>query len=210
MARKFKTYTTSAGFFDLAIAAPSMKAAAEAWGLRSDLFRHGFALQTDDPAIVAATMAQPGIVLRRPVGSTGRFSQHAELPTDLPAGRAKPTLARRASPKPVPPPRPVDEKAARAAAAAFDREEKRRERKRKTQEMARRRERERRERAVAAAEAALEAATRGHQSKVAKIAKERAAVERRAEAEETRWNKERDKLEDALRKARSIGHLRVV
>ena len=32
MARKLKTFTTSIGFFDLAIAAPSMKAALEAWG----------------------------------------------------------------------------------------------------------------------------------------------------------------------------------
>jgi hypothetical protein len=33
MARKLKTYQTSLGFFDQAIAAPSMKAALEAWGL---------------------------------------------------------------------------------------------------------------------------------------------------------------------------------
>jgi hypothetical protein len=32
MARKLKTYQTSIGFFDLAIAAPSMKAALDAWG----------------------------------------------------------------------------------------------------------------------------------------------------------------------------------
>jgi hypothetical protein len=30
-------------------------------------------------------MAKPG-VLRRPVGSTGAFSEHAKLPRDLPAG----------------------------------------------------------------------------------------------------------------------------
>ncbi|MET4493701.1 hypothetical protein ABIA94_009309 [Bradyrhizobium sp. LA7.1] len=35
MARKLKTYQTSLGFFDLAIAAPSMKAALEAWGADS-------------------------------------------------------------------------------------------------------------------------------------------------------------------------------
>ncbi|MDI4234164.1 hypothetical protein OZ411_15225 [Bradyrhizobium sp. Arg237L] len=33
MARKLKTYQTSLGFFDLAVAAPSMKAALEAWGV---------------------------------------------------------------------------------------------------------------------------------------------------------------------------------
>src|ERR1700731_3483619 len=41
MARKLKTYQTSLGFFDLAIAAPSMKAALEAWGAEQtrDLLR---------------------------------------------------------------------------------------------------------------------------------------------------------------------------
>jgi hypothetical protein len=38
MARKVKTYQTSIGFFDLAIAAPSMKAALDAWGSKSNLF----------------------------------------------------------------------------------------------------------------------------------------------------------------------------
>ena len=35
---KAKEYQTSLGFFDLAIAAPSMKAAAEAWDSRIDAF----------------------------------------------------------------------------------------------------------------------------------------------------------------------------
>lgn len=38
MARKLKMYQTSLGFYDLAIAAPSMKAALEAWGAGSNLF----------------------------------------------------------------------------------------------------------------------------------------------------------------------------
>jgi colicin import membrane protein len=59
-----------------------MKAATEAWGLKANEFKRGFAKETHDPAIVAATMAKPGIVLRRPVGSNGPFSEHAELPKD--------------------------------------------------------------------------------------------------------------------------------
>jgi len=43
MARKLKTYQTSLGFFDQAIAAPSMKAALEAWGADSNLFHQGAA-----------------------------------------------------------------------------------------------------------------------------------------------------------------------
>jgi hypothetical protein len=45
VARKLKTYQTSVGFFDLAIAAPSMKAAAEALGSHTDVFRRGFAIR---------------------------------------------------------------------------------------------------------------------------------------------------------------------
>jgi colicin import membrane protein len=60
MARKLKTYQTSLGFFDLAIAAPSMKAALEAWGSKSNLFHQGFAREVDDPKVIAATMLKPG------------------------------------------------------------------------------------------------------------------------------------------------------
>jgi hypothetical protein len=39
MARKLKTFQTSLGFYDLAIAAPSMRAALEEWGTASNLSR---------------------------------------------------------------------------------------------------------------------------------------------------------------------------
>src|SRR3954467_11514975 len=89
MAKKLKTYETSLGFFDLAIAAPSMKAALEAWGADSNLFHQGIAKQTDEPAVVAATMAKPGVILRRPVGSKGPFTEHADLPKHLPEDKPK-------------------------------------------------------------------------------------------------------------------------
>src|SRR5213076_2609708 len=83
MARKLKTYQTSLGFFDLAVAAPSMKAALQAWGSDRNLFHDGVAKQSDDPDIIAATMKQPGVVLKRPVGSSERFKELAGLPTKL-------------------------------------------------------------------------------------------------------------------------------
>ncbi|MCS3689120.1 hypothetical protein [Bradyrhizobium elkanii] len=83
MARKLKTFQTSLGFFDLAIAAPSMKAALEAWGANSNLFHQGAAKESDDPDVIAAAMKKPGVVLRRPVGSSRSFSEQAELPSDL-------------------------------------------------------------------------------------------------------------------------------
>src|SRR4051794_30949004 len=121
MARKLKTYQTSLGFFDLAIAAPSMKAALEAWGADSNLFHQGAAKESHDPDVIAATMAKPGVVLRRPVGSNGSFREHAELPTDL--GGAGPTTARTSKgPKAKEPSsRPLDKAAERKAAAACER-----------------------------------------------------------------------------------------
>ena len=81
MPRKLKTYQTSQGFYDLAVATPSMKAALEAWGSKQNLFHQGFAKETDDSEVVAAAMAKPGVVLRRPVGSDQPFHEHADLPT---------------------------------------------------------------------------------------------------------------------------------
>ena len=132
--RKLKTYQTSLGFYDQAIAAPSMKAALDAWGARSNLFHQGAAKETDDPDIVAATMEKPGVVLRRPVGSDGAFTEHSALPTDLADDAAKPKKSKaKSKPKKRPakaakqPSRKIDDQQARKAAAAFAKEEKRRE-----------------------------------------------------------------------------------
>jgi hypothetical protein len=208
-ARKLKTYQTSLGFYDQAVAAPSMKAALEAWGASSNLFHQGAAKETDDPDIVAATMAQPGVVLRRPVGSNGPFTEHAELPTDLAGDEARPRTKTKTKPKPSKraaktastPSRKSDDRAARQAAAAFEKEERRREAERRKEEAARAKQRARRERAVAAAEAALDKARREHEARAEAIEAERAALDERAEAEQSRWDQQRSKLEAALRRA---------
>src|SRR6201996_6427058 len=137
MAKKLKTYETSLEFFDLAIAAPSMKAALEAWGADSNLFHQGAAKESDDQDVIAATMAKPGIVLRRPVGSDGSFNEHAELPADL--GDGRPTKAARkskGSKAKKPSSRPADEAAERKAALDYDREQRRRELERAREEAA--------------------------------------------------------------------------
>lgn len=212
--RKLKTYQTSLGFYDQAVAAPSMKAALEAWGAKSNLFHQGIAKETDDPDIVAATMAAPGVVLRRPVGSDGPFTEHAELPADLADDEDKPKSRSRSKSKPTSEPkkrpartaakssRKIDDQEARRTAAAFAKEEQRRERARRKEEAARAKERARREKAVAAAQAALDKASREHQARADAIEAERAALDERAEAEETRWDKQRIKLEEAVRRAR--------
>jgi colicin import membrane protein len=201
MARKLKTYQTSVGFFDLAIAAPSMAAALRAWGSDTNLFQQGFAKETDDPAIVAATLAKPGVVLRRPVGSDSAFSEHAELPKDLPIDREKERTAKPRATTREPPTQKVDEQAAREAALAFEKERKRRESERRKQEAAREKERKRREQAIPKAEAALEEAKHEHETKVEEIKRDRAALDRRSQAEEARWAKQKEELETALRRA---------
>jgi hypothetical protein len=131
MAKKLKTYETSLGFFDLAIAAPSMKAALEAWGADSNLFHQGAAKQSEDPNVVAATMAKPGVMLKRPVGSNGPFKEHAELPTNLGDATARPSKAARkpAGRKPKETSsRPADKAAEQKATVAYEREQKRRDR----------------------------------------------------------------------------------
>src|SRR5437016_6334746 len=50
MPRKLKTFVTESGFFELAVAAPSMKAALQDWGIDVNLFQQGLARRTDDPA----------------------------------------------------------------------------------------------------------------------------------------------------------------
>ena len=44
MPRKLKTYQTSQGFYDLAVAAPSMKSALEAWGTSRNLFNNFYSM----------------------------------------------------------------------------------------------------------------------------------------------------------------------
>ena len=204
MARKLKTYQTSLGFFDQAIAAPSMKAALEAWGADSNLFHQGAAKQSDDPDVVAATMAKPGVVLRRPVGSEGSFGEHAELPTDLgEEGRPAKGTRKSASLRPKKPrSRPVDPAAERKAALAYEREEKQRERERAKEEAAAQKERERRQQAVDKAQAALDRARREHEDRTGAIEAERAAIDKRAQAEDARWARQNETLEAALRRAR--------
>ncbi len=220
MARKLRTFTTSAGFFDLAVAAPSMKAAIEAWGADEDLFRNGFAKVSEDPKAVAATMKKPGVVLRRPVGSADAYGEDPALPESLPDSKsirpAKHKARKRALPAVSTGARSdasgkraagaAGKTASRQAALAFEKEERRRRHKAKKEQRALETERQRRGRAVAALRGALDKASRRHDRKRAEIEKAQAVVDRRASAEKARWQKERRDLEAALRRARGDLH----
>jgi hypothetical protein len=128
----------------------------------------------------------------------------------LPVGNAKRAPAKRSAKRPEPPTKAVDDKTAREAARAFEKEQKRRDSERRREEANRQRERERRERAIAAAEAALEQARQDHEARLEDIEKDRAALDKRSQAEDARWRKKKEELEAELRRARSGSHLRLV
>jgi colicin import membrane protein len=208
MARKLKSYVTTSGFFELAVAAPSKKAASETLGIKETAFSQGFAHETDDAAIIAATMAKPGVILRRAVGTEGTFSEEAELPK-LSALQSAITHKRPANPRRLPAEKTnpgktkkPDAAASRKAAQLYDLAEKRRQREEERAEAQRAKQRERTERAVEKAQAALDKARSRHDERAADFEKQRETVDRKARLEGQRWQEEEEKLKAALRDAR--------
>ena len=201
MPRKLKIYQTSQGFYDLAIAAPSMKAALNAWGANNNLFHQGFAKEADDSNVITAALSKPEVVLRRPVGSNKPFKEDAELPTAasldaypqnvvLPVKKARTFKAGK-----------VDENAERDDAAAFEKEERKRGKQREKERAASAKLRSLRDSAIKNAEAALADARRAHDAKSAQFVEDRAAIDRHADKEDKRWEIQKRRLEAALRKA---------
>ena len=72
----------------------------------------------------------------------------------------------------------------------------------RAKEAAQQKERERRQRAVAKAQSALDAASRKHEKNAADIQAQIEALEERSRAEIAHWEKEKARLEAALRRAR--------
>ena len=205
MARKLQTYRTSIGFYDLVIAAPSMKTALEAWGANSNLFHQGFARKVDDEDIVAEALARPGVILRRPVGTDGPFTEHPDLPDNLPRGKTdgktKKASAKHREAKQV---KEVDDHAARRRARAFEKEQEGRESKRRKAEAAEAQQRARRQAAVHKAQAAIEKAERQHEERTSAIEEERRKVEVEAKQEAERWTQQSLRLYAALERAKGL------
>jgi hypothetical protein len=63
MPRRLKVFRTPTGFHDAYVAAPSRKAALEAWGATSDLFARGAAEEITDQRLMAEPLAHPGEVI---------------------------------------------------------------------------------------------------------------------------------------------------
>jgi hypothetical protein len=183
MPRALKVFRTPIGFHDAYVAAPTKKAALEAWGSTHDLFARGTAEIVTDPALMEEPLAAPGKVIKRSRGTTAE--QIAALPAverpDRPAnaddeevepsastkakstGKTKTPAKPKAKPKP-PPPRPSPE-------------------------------------ALETAEAELEAAGRQHEDDNRALAREQAALDRRRRDLERTQTAERTKLQAAVDRA---------
>ena len=216
MPRQLKTYVTTSGFFELAVAAPTMKAALEIWGAGPDLFRRGYAKETRESAIVKATMAKPGAVLKRAVGGQGPFKAHAGLPDvsmwKKPARKSAPPDAE--APQPEPPRRlapvkkapvkatpPKPSAAEREAARLSEAAQKKREREAARAEAAQRKALALRKKAMEKAEKAMREASAAHDEIVLALEKERRKLDQRALEEDERWETQKRELDAALRDA---------
>ena len=106
MARKLKVFRTPIGFHDAYVAAPSQKAALEAWGADSNLFARGTAEQVTDSALMERPLERPGEVIR--VSRGDLKAQLKALGGRKPANakaKAKPQKGSASAPKPKPPPK---------------------------------------------------------------------------------------------------------
>ena len=92
--QKLKVFRMPIGFHDAFVAAPSQRAALEAWGADSNLFAQGIAEQVTEPGLVKVPLANPGQVVKVARGS--RAEQIAAL------GRQAPPRARAAKSEVLP------------------------------------------------------------------------------------------------------------
>lgn len=88
---KLKVFRTPIGFHDAFVAAPSQKAALEAWGSDSNLFAQGVAEQVTDPALTKVPLENPGQVVKVLRGT--RAEQLAALGRQKPPRRSQPAKA---------------------------------------------------------------------------------------------------------------------
>jgi hypothetical protein len=114
MPRALKVFRTSAGFHDAYVAAPSRKAALEAWGANVDLFARGVAEQVSDKALMAEPLEHPGEVIMK---SRGGLADQLKALGPRKAGRAKDDRPKKAKPQ-KPPSRARLDKAEAALAQA--------------------------------------------------------------------------------------------
>jgi len=102
--QKLKVFRTPIGFHDAYVAAPSRKAALEAWGADANIFAQGIAEEVTDPKLMEDPLARPGEVIRR---VRGTHEEHvAALGKDAPRPKAKVAEVSKPKSKSKPKPKP--------------------------------------------------------------------------------------------------------
>ncbi|HVM37938.1 MAG TPA: hypothetical protein VM265_06090 [Sphingomicrobium sp.] len=181
---KLKLFRTPIGFHDAYVAAPSQKAALEAWGADSNLFAQGIAEVVSDPALCEEALARPGEVIRKARGSA---EEHVRALGDAPRRRVREDAGREEeeqgrSPRPSRP----SGRGSRASPA-----------KRAPARVKRPSRAE-----VEKAEAALAGAEDAHRAAIAALRAEQEALERRRRELEQSYREQWDALSARLEKAR--------
>jgi hypothetical protein len=175
--QKLKVFRTPIGFHDAYVAAPSQKAALEAWGADSNLFAQGIAEQVDDPKLTEEPLERPGEVIKRLRGSEGEHfaaldkagqkRSRAGSATRSAAGASQPERSGTQKPKPPKPPKPSRTK-------------------------------------LDEAEEALENAQKRHKSELRELDREIEALERRRRELQRQHERERDDLAEERDRARAL------
>ena len=102
---KLKVYRMPVGFHDAYVAAPSQKAAIEAWGAGKDVFTRGEAEIVADPKLTEEPLANPGKVVKVLRGTAaeqiaalggGDGTESRKAKPSRPAGKPKPRPSRAA------------------------------------------------------------------------------------------------------------------
>jgi hypothetical protein len=124
--QKLKVFRTPIGFHDAFVAAPSQKAALEAWGADSNIFAQGIAEQVTDPQLMEEPLANPGKVIKRVRGSADEHFAELDRGSKKKAAKAKePKTGKIVQLKPRSKPKPKPSRAALdAAEAAIEKAEK--------------------------------------------------------------------------------------
>ena len=168
---RMKVFRTAIGFHDAYVAAPSQKAALEAWGADSNIFAQGIAEQVDgDSAPAKQALAEPGTVVKALRGSAEEHvkalgkavAKRAKGATDSPSPRS-----RKGASRPLPLAGVREKKPSRAA--------------------------------LDKAEAALEERERKHRAKLLKLEAEAEALRRQRRELERDHARERQALKETLR-----------
>ena len=104
--QKLKVFVTPIGFHDAYVAAPSQKAALEAWGADSNIFAAGIAEQVTDPKLMEEPLANPGKVIKKVRGSADEHFAELDRSASKKPARAKSGEVVEIKPEAKPKPKP--------------------------------------------------------------------------------------------------------